>query len=113
MVSEIFSARFTAPLPLCSNLELVSSILEASKPPGRIFPRLDSRPNRWGAPAAVSEVREDVVALEVLALSSISILTVRISPTRLARWSLKNARAPIRHSELAEAGCELVSRGAT
>jgi hypothetical protein len=48
--------------------------------------------------------RERSVALETLALSSISIWTVKMSPTLLARWSLKKARAPTRQSELAEAG---------
>ena len=39
----------------------------------------------------------------VWAESSMSIWTVRMSPTRLARWSMKKARAPVRHSELADA----------
>ena len=39
------------------------------------------------------------VELSSSASSSISITTVRMSPTRPARWSLKKAREPWRHSE--------------
>jgi hypothetical protein len=59
------------------------------------------------------EVRELAVLFLVLALSSMSIWTVRMSPTRLARWSLKKARAPTRHSELAEAAAGGLTAGRT
>ena len=46
-------------------------------------------------------VRLRWVSLAILALSVKFTVTVRRSPTRAARWSLKNAREPFRHSELA------------
>ena len=104
MVRLIFSARFTEPAPALVVLELVDRALAGSKPPGRILPRLDSRPSRCGMPAVTPAVRELAVVLVVLALSSISICTVRMSPILPARWSIKNARAPERHRELALAG---------
>ena len=42
------------------------------------------------------------VSLETRALSAMATLTVRISPTRRARWSWKKLRAPARHSEFGE-----------
>src|ERR1041384_8336972 len=71
---------------------------------GRIFPIVDSRPKKCGMPTLLPVVRDVLVAFEVLAESSISISTVTMSPTRLARWSLKKVRAPACHSELAEPG---------
>jgi hypothetical protein len=50
------------------------------------------------------EVRDEDDVLLVWALSSMSILTVRMSPIRPARWSLKKALAPVRQSELADPG---------
>src|SRR3990167_6148112 len=103
MVREIFSERVTAPEPWLLVSELVLMALAGSKPPGRILPRLDSRPRKLVTHALVPEVRELLLALEVWAESLMSIWTVRMSPTRLARWSMKKARAPVRHREFAEA----------
>ena len=41
-----------------------------------------------------------LVSLSMMALSVMLTLTVRMSPTWCARWSLKKAREPLRHSEL-------------
>ena len=46
-------------------------------------------------------LRLRAVWLLILAESVIRTFTVRMSPTRIARWSLKKPRAPDRHSELA------------
>ncbi len=46
-------------------------------------------------------VRLRWVSLAMLALSVMLTVTVRRSPIRAARWSLKKAREPFRHSELA------------
>ena len=54
--------------------------------------------------ASDSEFRFETDVFEVLAESLIAICTVTMSPIRLALWSMKKARAPLRHSELAEAG---------
>src|SRR3990167_9248352 len=102
-VREIFSERVTAPVPWLLVVELVLMALAGSKPPGRNRPRLDSRPRRLSTPALMPELRELLLALEVWAESLMSIWTVRMSPTRLARWSMKKARAPVRHREFAEA----------
>src|SRR5690606_23156 len=110
MVSLIFSDRFTEPAPALEVVEPVFTALAGSNPPGNTRPRLDSRPKKFSTPAWVLAVRDELVALVVLAESSISICTVRMSPTRLARWSLKKARAPERQSELAEAGWGAGSR---
>lgn len=110
IVRLIFSERLIWPAPALELVELVSMAFAGSKPPGRTLPRVLSRPRKCGTPAFVPEVRELLVALVVLALSSMSMLTVRMSPTRLARWSLKKARAPVRHSELALAACGAGSR---
>ena len=69
---------------------------------GMILPRLDSRPKKCGTPMLVPTLRSRTVALETWALSSMVISTVRMSPTRAARWSLKKVRAPTRHRELGE-----------
>ena len=44
-------------------------------------------------------VRLRAVPFSNLALSVIFTFTVMMSPTCMARWSLKNAREPLRHSE--------------
>ena len=49
-------------------------------------------------------MRVRLVSLETWALSAMATLTVRMSPTLRALWSWKNCRAPVRHSELGEAG---------
>ena len=46
-------------------------------------------------------VRLRWVSLAMLALSVKLTVTVSRSPIRAARWSLKKAREPLRHSELA------------
>ena len=40
-----------------------------------------------------------LVPFSIAALSVILTFTVMMSPTCMARWSLKNAREPLRHSE--------------
>ena len=55
-------------------------------------------------------VRPVLVVFWVLAESLTVTSTVRMSPTRPARWSLKKVRAPVRQSELAVAGCGSGSR---
>src|SRR5271170_6292925 len=86
------------PVPALDRLVLVLTALA-------LFGSSFSSPKKFGTPNLLAEVRAALVAFEVLALSSILISTVRMSPTRLARWSSKKARAPVRHSELGEAGC--------
>src|SRR5690606_4158182 len=54
-------------------------------------------------------VRLRVVELVIAALSRISMITVRMSPTLLARWSFRKAREPGRHSEF---GCRSIGCGA-
>ena len=44
-------------------------------------------------------VRLRWVSLAIAALSVMLTMTVRMSPTWRARWSLKKAREPLRHSE--------------
>src|SRR3954454_24345736 len=61
MVRLIFSERFTAPAPAFEWLELVLIMLAGSKAPGRTFPRLDSRPRKFGTPIELFEAREDEV----------------------------------------------------
>ena len=61
-------------------------------------------------PDCVGSGAGGAVGFWMLALSLMVISTVRMSPTLLARWSKKKARAPDRHSELAEAGCGTPSR---
>src|SRR3546814_6590143 len=56
-----------------------------------------------------ASARLRVVELVIVALSEISMMTVRMSPTLLARWSLRKAREPGRHSEL---GCRSMTCGA-
>jgi hypothetical protein len=56
--------------------------------------------------ASALEVRFVAEVFEVLAESLIAIWTVTMSPIRLALWSMKKARAPLRQSELAEAGVD-------
>ena len=55
---------------------------------------------RWS-----SFFRERVVSFDQLALSDMLTCTVRMSPTRRARWSRKKPLAPERQSELAPALC--------
>ena len=61
-------------------------------------------------------VRLRWVELLTCAESAISILTVRMSPMLVARWSPKKDRAPVRHSELGAetspvgAGCGIDTR---
>ena len=102
-VRLIFSDRFTAPAPALLVAPLVSTICDGSKAPGRMCPSTVSRPKKCGTPALLVVVREVLVEFWVLAESEMSICTVRMSPTRLARWSMKKARAPVRPRELAEA----------
>ncbi len=59
-----------------------------------------SKPSRLLADASSPALRERDVELEIAALSSITMTTVTISPTSLARWSLRKARDPGRQSEL-------------
>src|SRR5579872_6092708 len=92
------------PEPAVTMLLLVAIAVFGTKALGSTRPRLDSRPRKFGMPTALVLVLLVSVAFEVLALSSIWISTVRMSPTRLARWSPRNSRAPERHRELAEAG---------
>src|SRR3546814_6070686 len=63
-----------------------------------------SRPRKLVRPAVSVLSREVVVLFCTFALSWILTFTVRMSPTLAARWSLKNWRAPGRHSELAWRG---------
>ena len=104
MVRVICSWRVMPPVPPAARLELVLTALAGSNPLGMILDIRVSSPKKLVTPAVLALVRDALVALVVLALSSILISTVRMSPTRLARWSSKKARAPLRHSELAEAG---------
>jgi hypothetical protein len=55
---------------------------------------VDSYPRKLLAEASSVFVRVRVVLLAIVALSVISMVTVRLSPTPAARWSLKNWRAP-------------------
>src|ERR1700693_2046762 len=65
------------------------------------------RPNRLSMPESSLLARLRWVSLAILALSVMLTLTVRMSPTWWARWSLKKAREPLRQSELGlkMAGC--------
>jgi hypothetical protein len=60
-----------------------------------------SRPSRFVESADSELLRDRVVLFDRLAVSAMLIVTVRMSPTWVARWSLKKARAPGRHSEFA------------
>ena len=60
-------------------------------------------PNRLETPESTEVSRLVAVSLDRRAVSLMSTLTVRMSPILEARWSWKKARAPERHSELAEA----------
>ena len=71
---------------------------EVSVPDGTTLP---SRPNRLSTPIFSLPVRDREVWLLILAESEKRTLTVRMSPMRMARWSLKKPRAPARQSELA------------
>src|SRR6202012_4691149 len=105
MVSVICSWRVMAPVPLLFLLELVSIALAGLNALGKILPSVDSKPSRLVRPRFAPLVREVEVSFLVLALSLMLISTVRMSPGARARWSLKKVRAPVRHSELAVAGC--------
>jgi hypothetical protein len=105
-VKEMDSARFTLPEP---ELEKLDSVLNGeaevkSFPGGKSRPIFPSMPNRLVRAASEVEVLFATEVFEVLAESLIAIWTVTMSPTRLALWSMKKARAPLRQRELAEAG---------
>src|SRR5581483_5253801 len=98
------SERFTEPLP--SLEELASAV---NNRVGRLEFRIGSccLPRKLVTPVSSVLVRLRCVSLERLALSVMFTVTVRMSPTWCARWSLKNAREPLRHNEfgLYDAGC--------
>src|ERR1700722_15394065 len=104
MVTLICSARFTPPVPAEARAVLVVRTLPGSNVLGRIWPMDDSSPRKFGTPMALLVVRLVLVVFWVLAESLTVTSTVRISPTRPARWSLKKVRAPVRHSEFAVTG---------
>src|SRR5712671_380286 len=93
-----FSVRATDPLPSYFEVESVVSIL-----PGRILCAcvIVWAPMKSLIPESSLLVRSRLVSLLTLALSEKNTVTVRMSPMRAARWSLKKARLPFRHSELA------------
>ena len=64
-------------------------------------------PKKLSMPESSLVSRLRCVSLAMIALSVMLTCTVRMSPTWCARWSLKKAREPLRHSEfgLYEAGC--------
>jgi hypothetical protein len=83
---------------------LVVITLEGSNAPGSTLPRLDSSPKKFGTPMVLLVARPVLEVFWVLAESLTVTSTVRMSPTRPARWSLKKVRAPVRHSELGVTG---------
>src|ERR1700732_5378168 len=92
------SWRLTEPLPSLDAVESVVSIR-----PGNIFSGCVTvlLPIKSVIPESSLLVRLRCVSFAMLALSVILTVTVKRSPTRAARWSLKKARLPFRHSELA------------
>jgi hypothetical protein len=89
----------TEPLP---SLEAVESAVRIR--PGNIFCALAPSvllPMKSVIPESSLLVRLRWVSLAMLALSVMLTVTVRMSPILAARWSLKKAREPLRHSELA------------
>src|SRR5207253_2921548 len=92
------SWRLTEPLP---SLDDVESVVRMR--PGRILFAwvIVWDPMKSVTPESSLLVRLRWVSLAMLALSVMLTVTVRRSPIRAARWSLKNARLPFRHSELA------------
>ena len=101
MVRLTFSERFTEPEPLALDSPSSPTMLAGSKPPGKARPRLFSRPRKLLIPVEMSLERLRWVEFCVWARSSMSMLTVRMSPMRRARWSPKKVRAPVRHRLLA------------
>ena len=85
MVSETFSARLTVPVPVDLDAPSMPTMFDGSNPPGKARPRLLSRPNRCETPPEMLLERDRWVEFWVWARSSMSILTVRMSPTWRAR----------------------------
>ena len=56
-------------------------------------------PKKLVTPESSVIARLRCVSLSILALSVMLTFTVRMSPIWCARWSLKKAREPLRHSE--------------
>jgi hypothetical protein len=100
------SARFTLPDPEFEKVDSVSKgeALLKSFPGGRSRPILFSIPNIVDTAELALDVRLATEVFDVFAESLMAIWTVTMSPTRLALWSMKKARAPLRQSEFAEAG---------
>ncbi len=119
MVRLIWSWRWIWPVPVSWLSPLVWMALAGSKPLGMIRVSAVSSPSRCGMPMVLALLRSRVVLLVMLALSSMVISTVRMSPTLAARWSEKKVCAPARHRELLVArgcscgritGCSVASR---
>src|SRR5580704_16663314 len=104
MVRLMASERLMPPAPCEESAVLVVISFDGSTP-GMTLPMLDSSPKKLGTPMALLVVSAVLEVLEVLAESEIETSTVRMSPTRPARWSLKKVRAPVRHSELGVGAC--------
>src|SRR4029453_777100 len=88
----------TEPLPSVDEVESVVRIL-----PGKILSGCVTvaEPAKSEMPESSLLERLRWVWLAMLALSVMLTVIVRRSPIRAARWSLKKAREPFRHSELA------------
>ncbi|MNQ70656.1 hypothetical protein D3C85_853000 [compost metagenome] len=79
------SERLTLPEPEAFDSPSVPIILAGSKPPGKARPRLFSSPKKLVTPPEMLLLRARWVEFWVWARSLMSILTVRMSPTRRAR----------------------------
>jgi hypothetical protein len=70
--------------------------------PGNLVPK--SEPRVVPTLASLPALRLRVVAFEIWALSSMVTMTVRMSPRRWARWSLKKPLASLENSEFGLVG---------
>src|SRR3984957_9517095 len=94
------SVRWICPVPV-----LLFVLLEETRVEGLIaFGSIASRPKKFGMPPVSVLVRAAEVTFFRFAASFMLTRTVTISPTWAARWSLKNAREPDRHSAFASLG---------
>ena len=91
------SWRLTEPLP---SLEAVESAVKMRVGNAELSTGSFCLPKKLVTPESSVLARLRWVSLAILALSVMLTLTVRISPTWCARWSLKKAREPLRQSEL-------------